>query len=77
MVYRGTVKNGIVVFDEGATPPDGARVVVQPADGVEQPPEPPPGSLAERLLKLAGTCTGLPPDFASQHDHYLYGTPKR
>ena len=29
------------------------------------------------LLEIAGTADDLPPDLAFQHDHYLYGTPKR
>lgn len=34
-------------------------------------------SLSRLLLKYAGCCTGLPSDLAAEHDHYLYGTPKR
>jgi bifunctional DNA-binding transcriptional regulator/antitoxin component of YhaV-PrlF toxin-antitoxin module len=43
----------------------------------------PPGpTLAERIVARAralppGTFDNLPDDLASQHDHYLYGTPKR
>jgi bifunctional DNA-binding transcriptional regulator/antitoxin component of YhaV-PrlF toxin-antitoxin module len=43
----------------------------------------PPGpSLAERIAARAAalpqeTLDRLPPDGASQHDHYLYGVPKR
>lgn len=29
------------------------------------------------MLKYAGVADDLPPDAAAQHDHYLYGTPKR
>lgn len=29
------------------------------------------------LLEVAGTATGLPADFAHNHDHYLHGLPKR
>jgi len=29
------------------------------------------------MLKYAGIADDLPADAASQHDHYLYGTPKR
>ena len=29
------------------------------------------------LLKLAADLPHLPSDLASQHDHYLYGTPKQ
>ena len=39
-------------------------------------------SLAERIVTLARalppeTLDRLPADGASQHDHYIYGTPKR
>ena len=39
-------------------------------------------SLAERIVARAHalppeTLDRLPPDGASQHDHYIYGTPKR
>ncbi|MCY3023034.1 MAG: hypothetical protein NTW87_29000 [Planctomycetota bacterium] len=33
--------------------------------------------LWQGLLRFAGTAKGLPPDMAENHDHYLYGTPKR
>ena len=39
----------------------------------EQSEEP----LSAFLLRVAGTAEGLPPDLAENHDHYLYGTPKR
>ena len=29
------------------------------------------------LLKHAGIVDDLPPDAALEHDHYLYGTPKK
>lgn len=43
----------------------------------------PPGpTLAERIVARArslppGALDSLPNDLAAQHDHYLYGTPKR
>ena len=45
-------------------------------------PEHPPAhrqkeSLAEFLSRVAGSAHGLPQDLAENHDHYLYGTPKR
>jgi predicted DNA-binding antitoxin AbrB/MazE fold protein len=44
--------------------------------------EPPRLTLAERIAARAsalppGVLDALPDDLASQHDHYLYGTPKR
>jgi hypothetical protein len=72
----GTVVNGMVVFDGGQSLPDGTKVEVAvrsaPASSDAAGP-----TLAERLLRHAGTVPGLPADLAAQHDHYLYGTPKR
>jgi hypothetical protein len=42
-----------------------------------EPPCPGKESLGDFLLSVAGTAAGLPPDLAENHDHYLYGTPKR
>jgi hypothetical protein len=36
----------------------------------------PPGGLWDLLEEAAGTVE-MPADWASEHDHYLYGTPKR
>jgi len=33
--------------------------------------------ISKFLLRLAGCVHGLPSDLARNHDHYLYGTPKR
>ena len=75
MTYRGRVQNGAVVFDDEVALPE--RVIVR----VEQL-EPPKtdgnaSSWAGEMLKLAGTAKGLPSDLARNHDHYLYGHPKR
>jgi hypothetical protein len=34
-------------------------------------------TLYERLMPFIGIANGLPRDFSVNHDHYLYGTPKR
>jgi antitoxin component of MazEF toxin-antitoxin module len=59
----------------------GAELVAEVQDGriVLGPVRP---SLAERIAARAQalppeTLDRLPPDGASQHDHYVYGTPKR
>ena len=72
MTYRGHVKNGRITLDEPAPLPEGAEVnieVMAERDG--QP------TVWEKLLNLAGSVKGLPPDAAANHDHYLYGTPKK
>lgn len=57
------------------------QLVAEVANGriVLQPPRP---TLAERIVARAralppGALDTLPNDLASQHDHYLYGTPRR
>ncbi len=59
----------------------GADLVAEVQDGriVLGPARPP---LAERIVARAralppDALDGLPDDLAAQHDHYLYGTPKR
>ena len=77
MEYNGQVRGGVVVFENG-TPPEGATVRVEvveqnagTATGGQR------GGLWSKLLEVAGTVDGLPPDMAAQHDHYIHGTPKR
>ena len=36
-----------------------------------------PDSLSQMLMKYAGRARDLPHDAAENHDHYLYGTPKK
>ena len=76
MTYQGRIQNGVVVLDAGAVIPDGTVVRVEP---VSEPVASDAESqlLSEALLKLAGTCKGLPSDLARNLDHYLYGTQKR
>jgi len=71
MELDGTVQNGVIVLDHQETLPEGAKVKI-----VLDTPDKTP-TLAQRLLKHAGTVPDLPPDLAEQHDHYLHGTPKR
>lgn len=72
--FAGEVRNGVVVFLDGAPPlPEGTKVQIKPvaADDATTP------TLADRLRAVVGSAKGLPADLAGQHDHYLHGTPKR
>ena len=79
MVYRGHVEKGVVVLDDSVTLPEGLVVHVEPSPlttkgaAVDENGE----TLGQKLLKHAGKATGLAPDMAEHHDHYLYGTPKK
>jgi hypothetical protein len=80
MTYRAKMENGQVVFEGGIKPADGVElrvdeVVTEKEDAVAPPAE--GTTLGQRLMKLSGIVEGLPPDAARNHDHYLYGTPKR
>ena len=87
MTYQGKVKNGVVVFETDAPPPDGTLVNVEPVVATENAPdsETSPANPADEelsswvdvVLKHAGCMDGLPADFAAEHDHYIHGTPKR
>jgi len=70
MSLAGHVENGVVVFDEPVSLPEGTPVRVEPVS------EPPPKTLAERFKNVIGAGVNLPDDLAKNHDHYLHGTPK-
>jgi predicted DNA-binding antitoxin AbrB/MazE fold protein len=88
ITVQATYENGVLKpaqplpFDEHAQ----VRVTVEPQTGQPQPepvsPTPAREPIWERLAKLAADVppeelAKLPTDGASQHDHYLYGSPKR
>jgi hypothetical protein len=51
------------------------RVTIEPVTSANNKPEEVP-TLLERIAAMAQDLN-LPPDYAEQVDHYLYGTPKR
>jgi len=78
MNYRGHVKNGVVVFDDPASLPDGTVVRVETVELPDEGgvPDENGQSLSQKLLKYAGKARDLPPDLARNHDHYIHGTPR-
>ena len=72
MVYRGTVKKGVVVLDTRKCPPEGSAVSVRVLKGKDRRI-----SLYERLRPIIGIARGLPHDLAINHDHYLHGLPRK
>ena len=80
MVYFGKVKNGKIELDPPARLPDGAAVRIEPVEKSNTKPsngEPtsPSDDLGYRLDEFA-VDFGIE-DLSEQHDHYIYGTPKR
>jgi hypothetical protein len=71
MVFQGHIENGVAVFDEPMSLPNGMKVEIVP-DVV-----PARKTLAERFGNIIGAVDDLPEDMAANHDHYLHGTPKQ
>jgi predicted DNA-binding antitoxin AbrB/MazE fold protein len=72
MSYTGTVENGVVKLPPEVSLPEGSKVRVEYLE-----PEADRRALVEELRSIARSMPELPEDWASQHDHYLYGTAKR
>lgn len=74
MTYRGTVRNGTVILENGASLPDGTLVRVEPMEVREEPGS---GRELSPLFRVAerAKSTGIA-DLGINHDHYLYGHPK-
>lgn len=72
MTYRGHIKNGQIVLEESPPLPEGAVVTVEVVEAGDGRP-----TIWQELLDIAGTAHGLPEDMSKNHDHYLYGTPKK
>jgi hypothetical protein len=73
------MKNGVVVLDDPASIPNGVLVSVRPLKA-RRPQRSAPKTrrtVNERYSRCIGLATDMPPDFSINHDHYLYGTPKR
>jgi len=77
MVYKGRVVNGNIVLDEPVTLPEGIIVRIELAESPQSHDNDLGSSFAERYASVIGKAEGLPEDAAENHDHYLYGTPKR
>lgn len=82
MTISGTVQNGVVVLGEGQTLPEGAAVQVVFTPAVAPPSEETATpSIWEELARIGREVEALPcdlpEDLAINHDHYLYGAPKR
>lgn len=79
MIYRGRVKDGVVVLDDEVKLVEGAQVLVQlPSEASDLELLDEIGeTLAQKMLRFAGRAKGLPSDLARNHDHYLHGAPKQ
>jgi len=72
MTYQGHIQNGVAVFDEPVSLPDGLKVSIVPVvDETRAAGE--RKTLAERYKNVIGAIDDLPEDMAENHDHYLDG----
>jgi hypothetical protein len=71
MSFQGHIENGVAIFDEPTSLPDGMKVRIVPVTDHSRK------TLAERFKNIIGAAQELPKDMAENHDHYLHGTPKR
>ena len=78
MIYKGRVKNGMVVLDGDVRLPDGSEVNVQPVESqpVEEEGDREVPPLYDRMKPFIAAIKGMPPDLAENHDHYIHGTSK-
>ena len=80
MTYHGKVtKSGTVMLDDPRALPEGTIVAVRPLKraAVSRKKKSKAPNLYERMKPFIGKGKGLPPDLAENHDHYLYGRPKK
>ena len=70
MSITATVENDTIKLPAGALP-NGTQVRIEALPATQ------PQSFVERYAKYIGCVKDAPPDLATNHDHYLYGTPKR
>ncbi len=77
MVLKGKVINGVIVVEDASALREGEEVEVVKHDLPSKGRKKKQLNFAEKLRKWSGTGEGLPPDFAKNHDHYLYGVPKK
>jgi hypothetical protein len=77
MTFKGHVENGAIVFDEPVNLPEGASLQIDIMSAPSSEQEEKGSTLASRLSSVIGSIEGLPEDASINHDHYLYGAPKK
>lgn len=79
MIYFGRVKDGKVVPEPGVHLVEGAIVRIEPVEAPTNGAPQGADSADDAVYRLGELAVddGGPPDVAAQHDHYIYGTPKR
>jgi hypothetical protein len=74
MTFFGRVSKGAITLPPDSRLPEGTEVRIEtiaPKGGSNRKEK------AAALRKLAASIEGLPADLAKNHDHYLFGTPRK
>jgi hypothetical protein len=78
MVYHGHVENGMIRLEDAPVLREGTAAEVRLlTDNVAGDKEEEAPSVCQTLKDFVGKAEGLPTDASVNHDHYLYGLPKR
>jgi hypothetical protein len=72
MSFEGHIENGVAVFDEPVSLPDGVKVRIVPVAETASNSAA-PKTLAERFKNVIGVVDDLPEDMAENHDKYPHG----
>ena len=72
MSFEGHIENGVAVFDEPVSLPDGVKVRIVPV-AVATSNSAAPKTFAEHFKNVIGAVDDLPEDMAENHDKYLHG----
>ena len=73
MTIHAIIKEGKIVPTEPLSFADGTEVTITPREQENQEPT----NLTDLLQKFVGVIDNLPSDLSTNHDHYLYGVPKK
>jgi hypothetical protein len=76
MVVRGTFDGKAIVLDEPLNIPPDSRVVVH-VEPESAAPAPEQSSVLQWIESNTIEDQSLPNDLSRQHDHYLYGSPRK
>ncbi len=71
MSITATVMNDMIKLPQGVHLKDATEVLILPKN------QAPVKTFAERYARYIGIMKDGPTDLAANHDHYLYGQPKR
>ena len=71
MSFTATIENNMIKLPAGVNLPDGTEVRIEPLEAGREP------TFGESIKEFIGIVKDGPGDRADNHDHYLYGTPKR